>query len=1022
MLLASQAFALTASAAFDAPPVLLTQIQTMANETANVPAEPSRPWLTVAVDGVSENGFRMALERSESAPGQISSAERVGFAAITAGQDSSFVDAGGNTIRFATQITETNIGGWNNGCVSTDFPRSYAQPPLTIASKISRFGGDGGWLRRCSLSAGAIGLTVDEDIAADGERAHILETASVLSVSAPFVLNRGAGFAMQGGRAVLNDTLRATRDFTDVSFAEAFAAAPVVFALTTSAGGDPAAVRVRNITTTGFQIAQVEPEGNDGPHISMTVDYLAVTPGDHTLANGTRLIVGTRDVTASQHGSNISNPRSWSSADFETDGPDDTPPQARFSTNVSDGEAPLDVNFDAAASSDDNGIALYSWDFGDGSSSSRPDAVTVSHQYTTVGDYTAELTVTDTAGATATARQSISVREPVGNDQPPTARFTTSTSSGVVPLDVQFDASSSSDDNGIAGVSWNFGDGNSATGTQTSHRFTGVGRFSVVVTVTDSAGQTDNATRVIEVRAAGGGGITDIDAARFLTQATFGTTTPAIAELKQLGYASWLDQQFAASNDRFLPYVQANSNGSGRGPRHNLFWLQAVRGNDQLRQRLAFALSQIFVVSDIAYTLGNAQYGMANYWDLMRDHAFGNYRDLLEDVTLNPIMGLWLSHVQNEKADPSRNIRPDENFAREILQLFTIGLHEMDQDGRIRLDASGNPIPTYDQQTVQEFARVFTGWHFASAASWNEIFYGQDRINPMRSFEAFHDRGAKTLLRGQTIPGGLNAPQDIDRALDNIFAHPNVPPFVSKQLIQRLVTSNPTPAYVRRIADVFADNGSGVRGDLRAVTRAILLDDEARTGHLNVENFGKLREPVLRLSHVFRAFSLSPGRESTNGVFNTASPSLPLFDSDSGQAVLRAKSVFNFYHPDYSPLGPVKDAGLVAPEFEIASENNVIATTSRIAKQIQYYFSGSDDNALNQSVIDIEREIAMAGDTDRLLDHLDVLLMSGAMTPQLRAILAGHINALPTDQDGRSQRARDAITLIVSSPEYLVQM
>jgi len=518
------------------------------------------------------------------------------------------------------------------------------------------------------------------------------------------------------------------------------------------------------------------------------------------------------------------------------------------------------------------------------------------------------------------------------------------------------------------------------------------------------------------------GPTTDTEAARFLTQATYGTTTNAITELRQLGYAGWLDQQFAASNDRFLPYVQANSNGSGRAPRHDLFWLQVVNGEDQLRQRLAFALSQIFVVSDIAYTLGNAQYGMANYWDIMRDQAFGNYRELLEEVTLNPVMGLWLSHVQNEKADLVRNIRPDENFAREILQLFTIGLHELEMDGRVRLDVSGDPIPTYDQEIVQEFAKVFTGWHFNSADNWSDIFYGQDRVNPMRSFEAFHDRTAKTLLRGEVIPAEIDAPEDIDRALDNIFAHPNVPPFVSKQLIQRLVTSNPTPAYVRRVAQVFADNGNGERGDLRAVTRAILLDEEARFGHQTVANFGKLREPVLRLSHVFRAFSLTPGRQSQNGVFNTASPALPLLDGDTGQAVLRAKSVFNFYQPDYSPLGPVKDAGLVAPEFEIASENNVIATASRIARQIQYYYSGSDDNALNQSVINIDREIALAADTDQLLDHLDVLLMSGAMTPAFRTILAGHLNDLPSDPEGRSQRARDAITLIVSSPEYLVQM
>jgi len=299
--------------------------------------------------------------------------------------------------------------------------------------------------------------------------------------------------------------------------------------LATNAGGDPSALRIRNVTTTGFQVAQVEPEGSDGPHISMTVDYLAIVQGDYTLADGSRFVVGTREVSETQHGSNITSPRTWLESDYETDGSSDNPPRARFTTDTSDGDAPLDVNFDGSESSDDNGIILYNWDFGDGSSSSRPDAIRVSHRYTSIGTFSVVLTVTDTAGATASSTQQIQVRDPVSGDDPPDARFTTSTSSGVVPLDVQFDASGSSDDNGISQVSWNFGDGNSASGTQVSHRFEGVGRFSVVLTVTDSAGQVDTATQEVEVRASGGG-ITDVDAARFLTQATFGPTTSAIAD------------------------------------------------------------------------------------------------------------------------------------------------------------------------------------------------------------------------------------------------------------------------------------------------------------------------------------------------------------------------------------------------------------------------------------------------------------------------------------------------------------
>jgi len=402
----------------------------------------------------------------------------------------------------------------------------------------------------------------------------------------------------------------------------------------------------------------------------------------------------------------------------------------------------------------------------------------------------------------------------------------------------------------------------------------------------------------------------------------------------------------------------------------------------------------------------------------LRKNAFGNYRTLLEDVTKSPVMGLYLSTLQNAKGDASGSTRADENYGREVLQLFSIGTHGLNLDG------TSTGEPAFTQAHVEEFARVFTGWNYKNADVWNkQLATGEDKVSPMEPFEDYHDTGSKTLLGGVVSPAGLSAEADLDFALDNIANHPNVGPFISKQLIQRLVTSNPSPAYVRRVATQFNDNGNGERGDLAAVVRTILTDPEARTDN-RPAHFGKLREPVIRLSHMWRAFSVSPGDgNSDRGEYNTASPNFSNLEIATGQAVLRSPSVFNFFGPDFSAIGPVADNDLVAPEFEIMTDTNEIATTNRIAEQLYRFFATSDDQfATVQSYLNFDTELALAGDTDTLLDHLNTLLLAGSMSDALRIPLREHMNSLPDTESGRSFRVRDAVFLIFTSPDYLVQL
>lgn len=524
-------------------------------------------------------------------------------------------------------------------------------------------------------------------------------------------------------------------------------------------------------------------------------------------------------------------------------------------------------------------------------------------------------------------------------------------------------------------------------------------------------------------------------AARFLTQATFGPTRADIAHLQALPtFDAWLEEQFTQAPSLQETYVRERclevagvdecDYDTWVPSRHDAWWNNVIAGQDQLRQRVAFALSQVLVVSARAPALSDSQFSLASYYDMLTMGAFGNYRDLLRSVTLHPAMGIYLSMIRNQKADPERNIRPDENFAREVLQLFSIGVHRLNPDGTLQLDESGRPIATYSEDTIREFARVFTGWNYSNL-EWAEHTWRAEKTRPMVADENYHDSGGKVLLDNQAVPAGLDAAADLDAALDIIFQHPNVGPFLGRLLIQRLVTSNPTPGYVQRVSTVFDDNGYGTRGDLKAVVRAILLDTEARNGHITLPTrFGKLREPLLKISHLMRAFQAARmdggewGEYPGTRVYRIAGNQYQM-DQEVGQGVLRSPSVFNFFQPDYSPAGAVRSAGLVAPEFQIFTDNNLASGANIINAQIHWAAPDSDW----ASPLDFSYEAALALDTDALLDHLDVLLMNGQMRQDLRDILDIHLayTWYPDGQEGLLQRARDAVSLVIMSPAYQVQ-
>ena len=509
--------------------------------------------------------------------------------------------------------------------------------------------------------------------------------------------------------------------------------------------------------------------------------------------------------------------------------------------------------------------------------------------------------------------------------------------------------------------------------------------------------------------------VTKIEAYQLLNQATFGATEAEAQAVISMRQESWINDQMRQPLSRQLQHLQSVPPPQFPFELHqdrvDIWFRNALHGEDQLRQRVAFALSEIMVVSQLG-ALGNLPFAVADYYDVLAENAFGNYRDLLEQVTLHPAMGVYLSMLGNEKPNPALNIRPDENYAREVMQLFSIGLVELDIDGTEKLDSFGEPIPTYDQSIIEGFAHVFTGWTWAGAPTFhpNEFLLPQSsQYFPMELWEEYHDTGEKKLLNGVVLPAGQGGAQDLEQALDNIFNHPNVGPFIAIRLIQRLVTSNPSPGYVRRVAEVFNNNGSGVRGDLGAVVRAILLDAEAHPS-MAMEIDGKLKEPLLRLTQLWRAYNAT----SASGRYPFGFAYILL-----GQGPLQSPSVFNFFSPFHAPPGEIRDSSLVAPELELATEYLNTLLTNFMFYQVFGLNQTSNELAEDDVFINIAEEMAIAADSDALIDMVAGKLLGGVISDTLRQEIAGMLVRIPETE--AVLRAAETIYLVVTSPEYAYQ-
>lgn len=518
------------------------------------------------------------------------------------------------------------------------------------------------------------------------------------------------------------------------------------------------------------------------------------------------------------------------------------------------------------------------------------------------------------------------------------------------------------------------------------------------------------------------------DAARFLQRATFGPHTASVAKLMQQTYSDWIDDQMNVAQTRYLDGVDSVLREHGlfnitdgrrqfdrQQIRSDVFWKIAFNAPDQLRQRVAFALGQILVVSDKDAGLDNRVRGIANYHDLLASEAFGNYRSLLGKVTLNPMMGDFLSMRRNEKPDIENNIQSDENYAREMMQLFTLGLSQLQSNGQPVIGSNGQPEATYTQEDVVNLARVFTGWNYGDASSMRTSQRStQSEIMPMESFEAYHDKTRKVIVGNVEIPAGMSAQAELSLALDTIFNHSNVPIFVSKQLIQRLVTSNPSDNYVQRVAAVFANNGDGVRGDLSAVVPAILLDDEALNGHRqNQWVFGKIKEPVVKIASIWRAFDARGkfGKLRYSGI-----------NADSLQNPYSAPSVFNFYSANYKPPGPIGNEGKVAPEAQILHDTTILRAADRLFDYAHEVPLGGANNSNQHSILlNIEAEKSLANNVSALLDHLTEKLLVGSMSDSLRSTLLELGEATPMTDNGE-QRVREILYVLFISPEFSVQL
>ncbi len=494
-------------------------------------------------------------------------------------------------------------------------------------------------------------------------------------------------------------------------------------------------------------------------------------------------------------------------------------------------------------------------------------------------------------------------------------------------------------------------------------------------------------------------------ASRLLDQTTFGTTAADIHHVQQVGLSGYIDEQLSTSAT-LLPQLTSGSlpsycGSDTRGCARFAFWQTALTAPDQLRQRVAFALSQIWVVSDIV--LDGTYYSY--YSNLLANDAFGNWRQVMKDVTLSPAMGVYLNLANSKK--PATGQHANENYGREFLQLMSVGVNQLNMDGTLVVDSQGQPIPTYSATEIQGFARVFTGWTFSNSdGTAPSKFAGSAVVNyPLQAMAAFHDTTQKAVLRSGVISAGGTAEQDLDAAIDNVFNDPSLPPFISRQLILKLVKSNPSPQYIARVASVFTDNGSGVRGDLASVVRAIVLDPEAREGDSQGStalDAGHLREPILWLTSIVKGLEAAP---SSNKAFNTLNSWAQIL----AELPNHSPSVFNFYPPDHV----LPDTAINAPEFAIESTATIMQRTNAVNAIV---LSKVDNPVIDLSHTSLLAQLA-ATSPDALLNRLDIVFMNGKMSTQMRAAIKGAMAGTKLPE----QAARIAVYLVVSSPQYMVE-
>ncbi|WP_236980784.1 DUF1800 domain-containing protein [Membranihabitans maritimus] len=531
-------------------------------------------------------------------------------------------------------------------------------------------------------------------------------------------------------------------------------------------------------------------------------------------------------------------------------------------------------------------------------------------------------------------------------------------------------------------------------------------------------------------------------AARFLSQATFGANDVDIDLVLESGFGNWIDEQIAKPSPSMLNTLhsvyqqgyQLHLENGGEpddyyGPYwihfQYAFWQNNIMNQDALRQKVAWALSQIFVISIQSDLEGRGE-ALASFYDVLLKNALGNFEDLLQEVTLHPAMGYYLSHYNNPKVDPETNIHPDENYAREVMQLFTIGLHELNVDGTVKYNGAGNPVPTYDMNTISEMARVFTGLGPGGLMRTNEWvqepFFGldiyfNDLTVPMTMYEEYHDNGEKVLIDGTVLPAGQGGIKDIKEALHTLFMHPNTGPFITRRLIQHLVKSNPSPAYIERISSVFNNNGQGKRGDLGAVVKAILLDPEARTCEwIQEPSQGKLRDPFVRYLNVVRSMDLN----NSNGIFwNTGYE----FWNSTGQVPLAAPSVFNFYLPDYQTNAFKSNGNLYSPVFQIHNTKTSLDMINQVYQWTMHWNLLRAWDPVEPTFLDYNNCEPLAKDPEVLINKLDILFTHGQMDPFTRKNIREAIEKIRGSNLGADYleyRSALALYLTLISPDFTI--